>query len=151
MTALARKVVWVVTGAYASLLTVVSLLPSGAGTLGGWDTAISPGLQNLLHVPAYAVLAILATLALLPSFKTGLASMAWVSLGCCVFGLVLEIAQAVIPGRTGSLTDVLLNAAGVVIGCLAATWWRGTIRGRESTRTPVDTASETGKPARLET
>ncbi|MDY7009783.1 MAG: VanZ family protein [Planctomycetota bacterium] len=149
MTALTRKVVWTVTGAYILLLAGVSLLPSGAGVLGGWDTAISPGLQNLLHVPAYAVLVILVILALRPSFKTGLASMAWISLGCCVFGLVLEFAQAAIPGRTGSLTDVLLNTAGVAVGCLAAIWWRAAIRTRQSAFAPVKTASKTGKPDKV--
>lgn len=120
MTVLATKVVWTVTVAYAVLLAGVSLLPSGAGAPVGWDTAISPSLQNFLHIPAYAVLAILASLAMRPSFKTSLASMVWVSLGCCVFGLVLEFAQTVVPGRTGSLMDALLNAAGAVIGCLIA-------------------------------
>jgi len=51
------KLAWLITLGYAVVLTVVSLLPSGGtGPLAGWDTAISPGLQNLLHVPAYGVL-----------------------------------------------------------------------------------------------
>lgn len=140
-----------IAGSYILLLSVASLLPSGTGMLGGWDTTISPSLQNLLHIPAYTVLVILVVPALGPSFKTGLANMAWVLLGCCVFGVALEFAQAAIPGRTASLTDVLLNAAGVIIGCLTAIWWRGAVRGRESTWAPVNTASENGKPARRET
>ncbi len=139
-----------IAGAYILLLAVVSLLPSGTGVLGGWDTTISPGLQNLLHIPAYAVLVILVVLALRPSFKTGLTGMAWVSLGCCVFGVVLEFAQAVIPGRTGSLTDVLLNAAGVVIGCLTAIWWRGRIHSGEQPAASVDVPSETHESAKRE-
>ncbi len=150
MTGLTRKVVWTVTCAYAALLAGVCLLPSGDGVLGGWDAAITPTWQNALHVPAFAVLAALAILAASGSFRIGLAGVLWITLGCCAYGVLLELAQAAIPGRTGSLTDVLLNAAGVAIGSLAVMWWRKTIRRAEPTRALVDTVSETGKPARLE-
>ena len=145
MTGLTRKMMWTVTGAYASLLAVVCLLPSGDGVLGGWDSAITPTWQNALHVPAFAVLAALAASG---SFKVGVL---WIAFGCCAYGVLLECAQAAIPGRTGSLTDVLLNIGGVLIGSLVVVWWRRTIRRGRPTRAPVDTASETGEPARLET
>ena len=150
MTALTKKVIWAVTGAYASLLAVVCLLPSDGGVLGGWDAAITPTWQNAMHVPAFAVLVALAILAASGSFRIGLAGVLWIALGCCSYGVLLEFAQAAIPGRTGSLTDVLLNAAGVVIGSLAVVWWRRTIHRAGPTRAVVDTVSETGKPARLE-
>lgn len=141
---------WTVTGVYAALLAVVCLLPSGDGVLGGWDAALTPTWQNTLHVPAFAALAVLGILAALGSFRVGLAGVLWIALGCCAYGTLLELAQASIPGRTGSLTDVLLNAAGVVVGSLVAVWWRRTIHRAGPTRAPVDTVSETGKPARLE-
>ena len=113
MRAVPKKVLWVVTAAYAALLAAVSLLPSGTGLLSGWDTAVSPRLQNLLHVPAYGVLVALIVWALgrptLP--RLGLAALA-----CCAFGGLLECAQAVIPGRFGSVTDMLLNLAGAAAG-----------------------------------
>ncbi len=150
MTVLTRKVMRTVTGAYALLLAVVCLLPSGTGVLGGWDAAVSPTWQNALHVPAFAVLAVLAILAASGSFRVGLAGMLWIAFGCCAYGVLLEFAQAAIPGRTGSLTDVLLNVAGVAIGSMVVMWWRRTIRRAGPTRSPANTASETGKQARYE-
>lgn len=113
MRAVSKKVLWAITVGYAALLAAVSLLPSGTGPLSGWDTAISPTLQNLLHVPAYAVLVALIAWALgRPTLlRLGLAALA-----CCAFGALLECAQATIPGRFGSLEDTLLNAAGVAAG-----------------------------------
>ncbi len=39
-----------------------------------------------------------------------------------VFPLSIELAQAFIPGRDGSLSDVVTNAAGTLLGWLAVTW-----------------------------
>jgi VanZ family protein len=106
--------------AYAALVAAVSLLPSGTGPLKGWDTAITPTLQNAGHVPAYAILAFLGVLALLPARPLRVLPVAVIALLCCGYGVGLEFAQAAIPGRTGSVSDSLLNCAGVVIGLAAA-------------------------------
>ena len=110
------KLVWLIAVGYALLLAAVSLLPSGTGPLSGWDTAISPTLQNALHVPAYAALVVLIARALgRPTpLQLGLAALA-----CCAFGGLLECAQAAIPGRFGSVTDMLLNGLGAVVGLVA--------------------------------
>ena len=113
MRAVSKKVLWVITAAYAALLAAVSLLPSGTGPLSGWDTAISPTLQNLLHVPAYAVLVWLVSRAMR---LRRLWHVALAAIACAAFGSVLECAQATVPGRFGSLEDTLLN----VIGAAAA-------------------------------
>lgn len=106
---------WAATGGYATALAVVSVLPSGTGPLAGWDTAISPGLQNLLHVPAYGLLVWLVAeaMGLGRAWQLALAAVA-----CAAFGGLLECAQAAIPGRFGSLTDTLLNTAGVGVGAI---------------------------------
>ncbi len=109
---------WSVTVAYAGALAVASLLPSGTGALRGWDAALSPTLQNVLHVPAYAALVILASLAVSVSPRTGRSGILWVALACGVFGAGLESAQAGIPGRMASALDVMLNTAGVAAGAL---------------------------------
>jgi len=114
--------------AYASALAIASLLPSGTGSLRGWDSAISPGIQNLLHVPAYAVLFVLASLAAASAGRRGLRTLIWVGLACCAFGAALEAAQAAIPGRMGSPLDALLNVAGVAGGALATLLWRTSFR-----------------------
>jgi len=96
---------------YAGVLAAVSLLPSGVGTLSGWDTAISPGLQNLLHVPAYGLLVWLVARAM---DLRRLRHLALAAAACAAFGGLLECAQAAIPGRFGSMEDMLLNLAGTV-------------------------------------
>ena len=126
-----KKVILAVTCLYVLLLSAASLLPSGTRALGGWDLSISPDLQNALHVPAYAALQILATLCVWSLLRAGLAAGLWVALACCLFGSLLECAQAFIPGRMASLTDVLLNLAGVAAGFVfvaalpAQSWPRG--------------------------
>ena len=135
------KIVRVIAGVYTLLLIGISLLPSGTNLVGGWDTAISPSLQNMLHVPAYIALVILAFLALRPSFNVHLTGMVLLSLSCCIFGMTLEFVQIAIPGRTGSLTDAMLNVIGVIIGSLIiiTVWWRGMVRRGKQMRVQVDT------------
>jgi len=104
------KLAWLITLGYALVLTAVSLLPSGStGPLAGWDTAISPGLQNLLHVPAYGLLVWLLSWAM---GLRRLRRLALAAAACAAFGGLLECAQATIPGRFGSLEDTLLNLTG---------------------------------------
>ena len=134
------KIVRVIATVYTLLLIGISLLPSGTNLVGGWDTAISPGLQNMLHVPAYIALVILAFLALCPSLNVHLTGMVLLSLSCCIFGMTLEFVQIAIPGRTGSLTDAMLNIIGVIIGSLMIITirWRGMVRRGEQMRVQVD-------------
>ena len=103
------KLAWLITLGYVLVLAAVSLLPSGAGPLSGWDTAISPGLQNLLHVPAYGVLVWLVSRAM---GLRRLRHVALAAIACAAFGSVLECAQAAVPGRFGSVEDTLLNLIG---------------------------------------
>ena len=131
-------ILWAVTAAYATLLAIGSLLPSGSGALGGWDTAISPTLQNALHVPAYAGLAVLASLA---AGRPSLARLVLIALACFALGVLLECAQAHVPGRTGSVSDALHNLAGAVVGCLAITIWSRS-RGRPKATARVGPAAQ---------
>ncbi len=119
MTVISRKTAWVVMFLYASVLAVVSLLPSGTGVFGGWDRAITPTVQNLLHLPAYCVLFLWGMLCLRNSTRPGFVVILIVVLACGAFGAGLEIAQTLVPGRMGSILDVLLNFAGVGLGLVA--------------------------------
>jgi len=94
---------------YAAALAAVSLLPSGTGPLSGWDTAINPDLQNALHVPAYGVLAWLVSRAM---GRRRFRDLALAAAASAALGGLLEWAQAAVPGRFGSVEDVLLNAIG---------------------------------------
>ena len=111
---------------YVVILAVVSLLPSGKASLDGslldgWDAALSPSLQNLLHLPAYAVFVCLVLIALAKSTKPPSAWPIGLSVAACfAYGVLLECLQAAgIPGRTGSLSDVLVNTAGIAVGIVA--------------------------------
>jgi len=128
-----KRMLWAATGGYATAMAVVSVLPSGTGPLAGWDMAISPVLQNLLHVPAYGLLVWLVAKAMGVGrvWQLALAAVA-----CAAFGGLLECAQAAIPGRFGSLTDTLLNVGGVFIGVVVV---RLTTR-RSASRPSVRTA-----------
>ena len=115
---------WFATAAYAALLAVVSLLPSGASAPLQWDAALTPNIQNVSHVPAYAILAVLATAAWLKGRPAGVAAMTICGAVCAAYGAALELAQALVPGRTASLADGVSNLAGVIVGVLAIAGWR---------------------------
>ena len=118
----ARRTVRLVTGVYTLLLAVASLLPSGKDVLGNWDSEIDPTWQNWLHLPAYAGLVVLVVLSLSASRKVGVRELVCVAAACCAFGVSLELAQVVIPGRTASVTDALINVAGAIFGFPVAAW-----------------------------
>lgn len=104
---------------YVILLALASLLPSGADTpyIGGWDAEISPTFQDLAHIPAYMILTILV-LATMSTRNTrpSTRSVLLIAALCITFGVVLEWLQArFIAGRTGSVSDALLNTLGTIL------------------------------------
>jgi len=131
-----RTATRIATAGTAVALALVSLLPSGQGRLAGWDAALSPSLQNLLHVPAYAVLTVLAALAASSAPRAGAGLLIGAALACSVFGAALEYFQTIIPGRTGSAMDAGLNAVGAAVGAVVvAVWQRGCPRRRRDAAT----------------
>lgn len=114
-------VLWTGLILYTTFLTVASLLPSGGEEFmtGGWDASLSPEMQNVLHVPAYAVLAVLLFLSVGRARRIGWAAIVILAVACTTHGAILEWFQAtMIPGRYGDWLDVLCNATGVAGGCL---------------------------------
>lgn len=83
---------------------------------------VPPSLQNVLHVPAYATLA----------WAWRWALGAWLhasrsrALAACtiasIYGVSDEWHQSFVPGRYASLSDVMLNVAGAVLGIWIAAW-----------------------------
>lgn len=115
-----RKTYWTLICLYGALLTAGSLLPSGPDAPGGWDQSITPTTQNAMHAPAYAVLIILLVMAMKsPGQRAGLGLALLAGVGCCAYGVLLEYLQTIVPGRTGSASDALLNVAGVAAGLSA--------------------------------
>lgn len=149
MMVISRNTIRVVMFLYAGVLTVVSLLPSGTGILGGWDRALTPTVQNLLHLPAYCVLFLLGMLCLRNSTRAGFVVMLIVASASGAFGGILECAQAFVPGRMGSILDVLLNFTGVGLGLLAVILHRRATRG-SAVSTETNIISPTNHEAQTE-
>jgi len=145
MIQLSKRTMWIITALYALALVMVSVLPSGKGVLYGWDQGIKPSVQDALHVPAYAVLVVLASMAWLLPHNAGYGRVLAVAMICCVFGAVLEAAQVWIPGRGASLTDALLNVAGALVGGGALAGWRFLTNAR---KTPLCGATSAGQEER---
>ena len=118
------KALRLVTVAYIIGLAVVSLLPSGNGRMGGWDEGVSPTWQNALHVPAYALLVVIACAAWPATQGAGYRRIALVALLCGAYGALLEFTQTWVPGRSACVSDALLNILGVSAGVFVAVAYR---------------------------
>jgi VanZ family protein len=86
------------------LIFALSSIPDLGTGLGGWDLV----LRKLAHAAEYAVLGALLVRA---TAKAGLAMV----LGT-IYAVSDEVHQAFVPGRMGSVLDVILDAVGVVCG-----------------------------------
>ena len=93
---------------------------------------VSPSVQNVLHVPAYAALAWAWRCALGAWLRVAAAR----AIGACAFasayGIFDEWHQSFVPGRYASLTDVTLDIAGAVLGI----WLAARIGSRAGTVEP---------------
>jgi hypothetical protein len=83
---------------------------------------ISPSLQNALHVPAYAVLAGAWRWVLGAWLRSSRAQTIGAWAIAVAYGVFDEWHQSFVPGRYASLTDIVLNVAGVALGIWLAAW-----------------------------
>ena len=106
----------IVAASYTALLFLLSATHS-EGTTAGWIPAIHPDLADLLHAPAFGVLAWL----LIVSFRSyGVGRRAAVIAAIAVAsacGVMVELVQASAPGRNPSLSDGFMDAAGILAAC----------------------------------
>ena len=81
--------------------------------------AIPTAMQKILHVIAYAALAMLWmwTLGGIQSSPLKVATALAITFAT---GVGLEWYQTTVPGRYGTLTDIILNAGGAVLGVILA-------------------------------
>ncbi len=98
--------------AYMAALFLLSSIPDDSD-LGRRILFPPPAIQNLLHVPVYAVLTWIWWRALRARTGSQLAALlaAAIAVG---YGILDEFHQMYVPGRFASVTDALLNAAGAV-------------------------------------
>ena len=75
----------------------------------GHVSSIRQVAHNLLHVPAYFLLALLLF------YSFGSRFLVWAFIAASVYGAFNECIQSFIPGRTASIMDMFLNAIGAGI------------------------------------
>ena len=114
---------WVVTLAFAGLIVALSVIP-GIARPGDnafvWIVINTPTLlQKTMHVVAYAALVVLWmwTLESVESLFVRIALTMIVTVG---LGALLEWQQTRVPGRFGTIFDVLLNTLGAAVGLIIA-------------------------------
>ena len=114
---------WLITLAFVAILIVLSVTPgkSQAGdSMFIWLIANTPTLlQKLMHVFCYALLTGLWVWTL-EAIESRVLRLALSLLLAVSLGGILEWYQTKVPGRFGSIVDVLLNAGGAVAGLLLA-------------------------------
>jgi VanZ like family len=103
---------WLPVIACATLIFVLSGIPSLSTGLGTWDL----GLRKLAHVTIYALLGAL----LLRALERQLASVA----AGIAYAVSDELHQHFIPGRSGAPLDVVFDALGICVGVAALRWLR---------------------------
>ncbi len=78
-------------------------------------TGIAAELSGIIaHAGAFTYLAIALCVA---HFRAG--PVLAVALWMLAFGVAIEVGQTFIPGRGGELFDVVIDGAGILVGCLA--------------------------------
>lgn len=83
---------------------------------------IPPSVQNILHVPSYAVLAWAWRWALAAWLRHNVAIAVSAFAVAALYGLIDEWHQSFVPGRYASLTDVALDTVGAALGIWAFHW-----------------------------
>lgn len=111
----------VMIGLYA-IASIPGGLPDDPTIIHAVFSWFTPTVHNILHIPAYAVLAWALYRCLSPYLHSRI-MLFLVVIMAGSYGALLEWHQFDIPGRYASFTDVVLNFIGAVIG----TWfgWKG--------------------------
>ena len=76
-------------------------------------------MQKAMHIAVYALLAML-WMWTLDSIESRAMRIALTLVACVGLGAVLEWHQTQVPGRFGTVADVVLNVVGVIAGLIAA-------------------------------
>jgi VanZ family protein len=95
---------WLPVVVWAAVIFTLSSIPDLGTGLGGWDLL----LRKLAHLAEYAILGALLLRAVgseLPAVAIGIG-----------YAITDEVHQTFVPGRHGAAYDVLVDAAGVLLG-----------------------------------
>lgn len=102
---------------YMAVLLVASSLPSRPDTIAFWDpmALLDPAIQNLLHIPAYGLLALLWSKTLEESGGNARFNMVVAVAITSAFGMITEFSQVWVPGRYPSVLDWLFDSTGALV------------------------------------
>ena len=102
---------------YSLLVMAGSLIPMDRDIRGlQFIIDLKPAFQNFLHVPVFAILAILC-LQVLRAYEMGRRKTLVIVLLCSLtLGVVNELVQLAVPGRYPSLMDIVFNTVGIICG-----------------------------------
>ncbi len=100
---------------YMGLLLFLTIAPATGTTMGDAISLIHPDMADLLHIPAYGLLAWLLLLSIRRYEPARIQVVLVVMLAAVGFGAVMELCQTIVPGRTPSFTDCVLNAVGIFV------------------------------------
>ena len=116
---------WITTLAFVGIVVALSVAPGieqPDDTIFSWIVAnTATPIQKAMHVTVYAVLAALC-IWILESVNSRSVRGAVAMVTTVGLGVFLEWYQTSVPGRYGTLLDVLLNFAGSLLGLIAALW-----------------------------
>jgi VanZ family protein len=102
---------------YMFLIMMSSLIPMHQGaTRLRFLLDLNPAVQNLLHIPAFAVLSVLCLQVLSYSPMARIKKVVLVLGFSIVFGILNELVQMAVPGRYAGLLDIMLNCVGSALG-----------------------------------
>ena len=114
---------WMITIAYLGVIYSVSVSNRLPLIGSWWNPNISPEVQNMLHMPAYAMLMICMSLALTASIRFRIVGVIASVIICFSFGVLMEYVQKFV-GRTFDKNDIFLNSIGIMLALPAALSWR---------------------------
>ena len=106
---------------YLAGLAYLTLRPSYPQAIEATYNALGRG---YLHIPAYFGLGVLAFLSLPICSRRFAHPAAIATIGCILYGALLEILQLLVPGRTPNSLGILLNTLGATAGVALAAVFR---------------------------
>ncbi len=102
-------------------MALIFILSAQPGLRISPDASVDGPVRHAVHVAMYAVLAFLLVRAM--------SGVTWPAVGALavviatLYGVTDELHQSMVPERNGNPTDVVLDAAGAVLGVAVARWW----------------------------
>lgn len=114
---------WSITILFVGIVVILSVTPGRFQTGDSvfvWLVASTPtALQKIMHIAVYATLALLFMWSL-DTIESRITRIGLTLVLAFSLGAILEWYQTKIPGRFGTIVDVLLNTAGTIVGLVAA-------------------------------